>query len=180
VWLSRADQADAPALERLRALAWESTGRGPVASRHAPVDVVDAALARSLGKDALRGARVLLLSGLARSGAFRRTVEALGAEVAAERAYPDHHRFTDAELDEALRAADAAGCARVVMTEKDAVRLPAARAGDARLCAVRIVAEIVEGEGNLDEVIGLALNPSPNPNTPPNPTATPTSTRGSP
>jgi tetraacyldisaccharide 4'-kinase len=171
VWLSRVDQADAAAVERLRALAREATGRGPVASRHAPVDVVDGTLARSLGKDALRGERVLLLSGLARPGAFRRTVEALGAAVGAERAYPDHHRFTDAELGEALRAAEAAGCARVVMTEKDAVRLPPAWAADARLCAVRIVAEIVEGEGLLDESLDAALTPNPNPN--PNPTRTP-------
>ena len=56
VWLSRVDQADASALEALRSLAREATGRAPVESRHAPVDVVDGTLARSLGRGALRGA----------------------------------------------------------------------------------------------------------------------------
>jgi tetraacyldisaccharide 4'-kinase len=133
------------------------------------VDVVDGTLARSLGKETLRGARVLLLSGLARPGAFRRTVEALGAHVAAERVYPDHHRFTDGELDEVIRAAEATGCERVVTTEKDAVRLSPARADDTRLCAVRIVAEIVAGEGILDRAIDEALE-----------TATSTPTRSAP
>ena len=158
VWLSRVDQADdARALDAVRALARRATGVDPIESRHAPVDVVDATLARSVGVGALRGARVVALSGLARPGAFQRTLEALGAEVVAERAYPDHHRFTAAELDEALRAADEAGASRVVMTEKDAVRLPAARAADARLCAVRIEAEIVAGEDLLRWALDRAL-----------------------
>jgi len=127
--------------------------------------VVDAALARSAGVEALRGARVVALSGLARPGAFQRTLEALGAEVVAERAYPDHHRFTGAELDEALRAADEAGASRVVLTEKDAVRLSEARSTDARLCAVRIEAEIVAGEDVLRWALDRALGTTTGPTT---------------
>ncbi len=157
VWLSRVDQAEPAALERWRALAREATGRAPVESRHAPVDVLDGALSASLGLSALRGARVLLLSGLARPGAFRRTVESLGAEVALERRFPDHHRFTAAEVDEALAAAAAAGCARVVTTEKDAVRLDPARAADPRLAVVRIEAEVLRGEEGLQAALDAAL-----------------------
>jgi tetraacyldisaccharide 4'-kinase len=120
------------------------------------VDVVDGTLARSLGRGALRGARVLAVSGLARPGAFRRTLADLGAEVVGERVFPDHHRFTERELDDALRAADDAR-ARVVMTEKDAVRLAPARAADPRLCAVRIEAEIVHGEELLARALDAAL-----------------------
>jgi tetraacyldisaccharide 4'-kinase len=157
VWLSRVDQADPARLERWRRAAREATGREPVESRHAPVDVVDGALRTSLGLGALRGARVLLLSGLARPGAFRRTVEGLGAVVAAERRFPDHHRFTAAEVDEALAAAAAAGCARVVTTEKDAVRLDPARAGDPRLAVVLVEAEVVAGEAVLEAALDAAL-----------------------
>jgi tetraacyldisaccharide 4'-kinase len=121
------------------------------------VDVVDGLLGRSLGLDALRGQRVLLLSGLARPGAFRRTVEGLGAEVVGEARHPDHHRFSDAELDQALAAAAAAGAALVVTTEKDAVRLAPARAADPRLAVVRIEAEVLAGEVALDEALDAAL-----------------------
>lgn len=157
VWLSRADQADPATLARWRAEALAATGRAAVESRHAPVDVVDGRLARSLGLDALRGRRVLLLSGLARPGAFRRTVEGLGATVVAERRHPDHHRFSDAELDEALGAAAAAGAELVVTTEKDAVRLAPARAAEPRLAVVRIEAEVLAGEGALDVALDAAL-----------------------
>jgi len=162
VWLSRVDQingADAAAsLERLRAMAREATGSDPVESRHAPEELLDGALERPLGLETLRGKRVLLLSGLARPGSFRRTVEALGAQVAAEARHPDHHRFTDADLDEARRTAARHGCQLVVTTEKDAVRLPAAAARDERLAVLRISAEIVAGGAALDAKLDEALS----------------------
>jgi tetraacyldisaccharide 4'-kinase len=157
VWLSRVDQAAPAVLRRWRELARAATGRAPVESRHAPVDVVDGRLDRSLGLGALRGRRVLLLSGLARPGAFRRTVEELGAQVVAERRHADHHRFTPAELDEALAAATAAGADLVVTTEKDAVRLAPERAAEPRLAVVRIEAEVLAGGPALDEALDAAL-----------------------
>jgi tetraacyldisaccharide 4'-kinase len=139
VWLSRADQADPVALAAARELAREATGREPVESRHAPVDVLDGALGRAYGLGELRGRRVLLLAGIARPAGFRRTLAALGAEVAAERVFPDHHRFSAGDLARALHAADAARCELVVTTEKDAVRLPSEAAADARVRALDAV-----------------------------------------
>jgi len=158
VWLSRADQALPEQLERLRVLAFRATGRGPVESRHAPLDLLDGTLSRSRGLAAVRGKRVLLLSGLARPGSFRRTVEGLGAEVVAERRHPDHHRFTAADLDGARAAADAAGAEWIVTTEKDAVRLPAAWGAEPRLAVVRIEAELLAGEATLQAVLDAALS----------------------
>jgi tetraacyldisaccharide 4'-kinase len=161
LWLSRVDQVSgsdgAAALERLRGLAREMTGRAPVESRHAPEEVLDGTLGTALGRDALVGRRVMLLSGLARPGSFRRTVEAMGAEVVAERRHPDHHRFTAGEVRSALDAAARAGCERVVTTEKDAVRLPAGEAGDPRLAVVRISAELLVGGGVLDAALDSVL-----------------------
>jgi tetraacyldisaccharide 4'-kinase len=157
VWLSRSDRAAPGALDALRALARDATGRAPVESRHAPVDVVDGTLTRSLGPGALRGRRVLLLAAVARPAGVRATVEALGAEVAGEAIFPDHHRFAAGELDAAFRAAEASRCDAVVTTEKDAVRIEGARAGDPRLCAVRIEAEVVRGGDVLDAALDEAL-----------------------
>jgi tetraacyldisaccharide 4'-kinase len=174
VWLSRVDQAPAERVAALRDLARRTTGRPPVESRHAPVDLLDGALALRHGLATLRGARVLALSGLARPGGFRRTLEALGAEVALERAFPDHHRFATAELDEAHRAAAEAGCAFVVTTEKDAVRLAPAQAADPRLRVVRIEAEIVAGADALEAALDvvLAAHPTPTQTEPPTPIQT--------
>ncbi len=157
VWLSRADQAEPSALERLRALAFEQTAREPVESRHAPVEVLDGALGRTFGLGALRGRRVLLLAGIARPAGFRRTCAALGAEIGAEAIFPDHHPFAEGELARVLRDAEGAGCELVVTTEKDAVRLPALAAADPRLRAVRIEAEVLRGGAGLDAALDAAL-----------------------
>jgi tetraacyldisaccharide 4'-kinase len=137
-----------------------------VESRHAVGDVLDGRLSRGFGAGALRGARVLLLCGIGRPEGFRRTAAALGAEVVAVRFYPDHHPFTEAELQEALAAARAAGCAWLVTTEKDAVRLPPRWAGEEALRVVRIDAEVVRGadllQQALEEVLGRwPLPPGP-------------------
>jgi tetraacyldisaccharide 4'-kinase len=156
-WLSHVDQAEPGALERLRRAAERATSRPAVESRHAVAGVLDGALARDFGREALAGRRVLLLAGIGRPAGFRRTVEGLGAAVAAVRFFRDHHPFSEAELAEAVATARAAGCDHVVTTEKDAVRLSAAWAGEGILRVVRIDAEIIAGEGALEEALGAAL-----------------------
>jgi tetraacyldisaccharide 4'-kinase len=156
-WLSRVDGAGPEALDRLRAAAREATGRDPVESRHGVVDVLDGALERASGPGALSGRRVLLVCALARPGGFRRTLATMGAEVAGERVFRDHHAFTDGELDEASRAADALRCDAIATTEKDAVRLPPTFAADPRVRVVRIAAEITAGAELLDALLEAAL-----------------------
>lgn len=74
---------------------------------------------------ALPGLRVLAFSGIARPAKFHATLREAGAIVAECMDFPDHHRFTDAELDRVLDRAKALGAVPVT-TPKDAVRLPAA------------------------------------------------------
>ena len=163
VWLSRVDQAARGDLAGLRELARRLTGRDPVESRHAPVALLDGRLEPRDVPGSLRGARVVLLSGLARPAGFRRTAEALGASVVAERSYPDHHPFAEAEVDEALSALEPSGADWLLTTEKDAVRLPPSRAGHPRLRVLRVEAEIVAGGEGLDAALAEALSRHPPP-----------------
>ncbi len=71
---------------------------------------------------ALRGQRVLAFAGIGDPGRFFDTLRAHGIEVAAERRFPDHHRFTKDELW-ALRAEATRGEFVLVTTEKDFARL---------------------------------------------------------
>ena len=89
---------------------------------HAASDLVEQPGGATAPLEALRGARVVLLSAIAKPASFRATVEALGAEVVQEFVHRDHHRFTRAEVDAAVAAARAAD-ARLVTTEKDDARL---------------------------------------------------------
>ncbi len=77
----------------------------------------------------LAGKRVVAFAGIGRPEKFFAALRRLGAELAAERAFPDHHRFSDTELA-ALRVAADRERALLVTTAKDAARLqPEARAG---------------------------------------------------
>jgi tetraacyldisaccharide 4'-kinase len=70
----------------------------------------------------LRGQKLLAFAGIANPDRFFRTLEKIGADVIAKRAFRDHHTFSDADaralLDESRRLG-----ALLVTTEKDFVRL---------------------------------------------------------
>jgi len=65
----------------------------------------------------LRGKRVFAFAGLANNEQFFASLD--GLEVAGTKSFPDHHRYTAADLDAIRREA---GDAQIVTTEKDAVK----------------------------------------------------------
>jgi tetraacyldisaccharide 4'-kinase len=76
--------------------------------------------------EALRGAAVFALSGIARPDRFEADLGRLGARLVGARRFPDHHRFSATEFVAIQRDALASGAAMIVTTEKDLVRLVAA------------------------------------------------------
>ncbi len=86
---------------------------------------------------ALPGTRVLAFSGIARPSKFHATLRQAGAAIAECMDFPDHHRFTRAELERVLARATALG-AMPVTTPKDAVRLPGAVRSRVRVVGVSL------------------------------------------
>jgi tetraacyldisaccharide 4'-kinase len=70
----------------------------------------------------LRGKRVLAFAGIGDPDRFFRTLRSCGIEVVAERAFPDHHAFSEDEIA-ALTAEATREALTAVTTEKDMVRL---------------------------------------------------------
>ncbi|WP_426753144.1 tetraacyldisaccharide 4'-kinase [Myxococcus sp. Y35] len=99
---------------------------------------------------ALEGQPVVALAGLARPGGFLKTLRSLGADLRDAVLFPDHHRFTADELRDVQSRAARLG-ARVVTTEKDAVRLPPSF----EVWVVRLGIEVLEGESHLRRALGL-------------------------
>ncbi|MFW5857758.1 MAG: tetraacyldisaccharide 4'-kinase [Planctomycetota bacterium] len=160
VLLTHADQLDEQALGQLetevRALSPHAAVRR---AQHRP------ALLRALSGEgaqalaAVRGARVALLSGIARPDHFRATMAGLGADVRAEMVHPDHHVYVPADLDRALHRARTAGAGMLVTTEKDAVKLGPlfADASALPVFALCIDLWIDDPDGALDARIDAAL-----------------------
>jgi tetraacyldisaccharide 4'-kinase len=158
VWFTKIDQhvPGDKELGRIAALAREATHRPVIQSRYGLSEVLDGRLDKTHGRESIAGKRVFLLAGLARPETFRQTVDDANALIFGERIFPDHHRFSDAELEEAMRAADRQRCDLVLTTEKDAVRLPGRWAEDPRVRALRIAVEIVSGEETLEAALAQA------------------------
>jgi tetraacyldisaccharide 4'-kinase len=72
--------------------------------------------------DPLKGKRLVAFAGIGRPQKFFATLKELGAVLVAERGFPDHHRYHEAELDQLAREA-ANQDATLITTEKDWVRL---------------------------------------------------------
>lgn len=77
----------------------------------------------------LRGRRVVGFAGIGRPDKFFESLAGLGVELVATRGFPDHHRYTVADLAR-LRGFAAHHRARLATTEKDAVKLPDAFLAD--------------------------------------------------
>jgi tetraacyldisaccharide 4'-kinase len=86
----------------------------PVLSAHLKPDEAQVA--------ALRGKRVLAFAGIGDPARFFGTLRASGIEVAAERAFADHHPYAEGEIESLIAEAKRGGLT-LVTTEKDRVRV---------------------------------------------------------
>jgi tetraacyldisaccharide 4'-kinase len=91
------------------------------------------------GGELAPGARVFLVTAIARPDAFAATARAQGLEVAAELRFPDHHRYPAASLARIAAAWRESGAAAVLTTSKDRVKLQGQL--DAPLAEIPIRAE---------------------------------------
>jgi tetraacyldisaccharide 4'-kinase len=87
--------------------------------RHAPFQMFR--LRRTLQETPPR--RVFAVAGIARPQRFFADLRAAGHDVAGQRAFADHHRFSARDVERLVRDARAAGAEALITTEKDYVRL---------------------------------------------------------
>ncbi len=90
--------------------------------------------ANLVATDAPTGERVLAFAGIGRPEKFATTLRAAGVEIAGFTPFPDHNRYTEADL-QALQAQATRLGATLVTTPKDAVKLPP---GFAQVVGVRL------------------------------------------
>ncbi len=107
----------------------------------------------------LTGHRWLAFAGIGRPEKFFTSLRESGAILAGTRAFPDHHPYSAAECAGLLAQADRLG-ARLVTTEKDAVKLPPGMRAAVSLLPVRLAFENPAGlQAFLHD--RLALHQSP-------------------
>ncbi len=94
-----------------------------VISAHEPVALAEHGGGEQRPLSDLSGASVGAFSATGNPEAFGATLRSLGADVIYSRRFPDHHIFTNDEVDDVCAEAAERGAQFAVMTEKDAVKV---------------------------------------------------------
>ncbi len=85
-------------------------------------DVIDLN-GHTLGLDHIAEKRLLLFSGIGNPRSFRKTVENAGGRINGEMIFPDHHWYTEKDVERILTEASKLAAEAILTTEKDAVRI---------------------------------------------------------
>lgn len=99
----------------------------------------------------LNGRRVMAVSAIGNPASFERTLSDLGAEIISSLRYPDHHDYTVAEMEDILRRAESFAAEMIVVTEKDAVKIPAEVAREAWRIPVYVICVEVKFKAGAEE-----------------------------
>lgn len=126
--------------------------------QHRVTEVVSLNGSKASGADSQRPAYLFAAIGNPRS--FLTTVRSLGIDVAGQRWWPDHHQYTARDVELLARRRERCGPARLLTTEKDAVKLiDVAAAASADIGVVRISIDFVdEGDTMLDNLLDRVLS----------------------
>jgi tetraacyldisaccharide 4'-kinase len=115
-------------------------------SQHTPRDLRALADDQLIPLTSLKGQRILAFCGIGMPHHFRLTLQGLGAEIIAFVAFPDHHPYTRAEIEQLVLTAEQHRGAMLVTTEKDGVRLRRLQPLGEPVWELRIGATIMEQE----------------------------------
>ena len=110
-------------LGRLKGIIGRFTEARIFTSRQEPADMIDIITGDVRPLSALRGTTVLAFSGIARPESFAALLRALGADIRAMIAYPDHYAYIESDLAALFQKAADEDIGMMITTEKDAVRL---------------------------------------------------------
>src|SRR2546426_8142180 len=155
VLVTRASQAQR--LDELKATVHAVAPAAPIwTTDFAPSAIVQVGGSAAVEPSALKGERVLAVSGIGNPESFRRLLAAAGATVADHCVFPDHHAYSQDDLARIRRSAELVGADRIVTTEKDAVKLAqinVVKNRQVELWAVRIDLQWLEGFDEWTRVV---------------------------
>lgn len=121
--------------------------------RHCPTLFKSLDGSHTLPLSAMQGKLVAVLSGIASPKSFESFLEGCHAILVHKEQFTDHHRFTDYELDAFIQAALKAKAEYLLLTEKDAVRLPKRWAPPLPAYYLRIEIDILKGKEIFEELV---------------------------
>ena len=125
-----------------------------VEAQHTPkgfYDLLDPG--KFIGTEALKNKTAALISGIGDPASFEHLVKSLGIHIGLSFRFPDHHNYTQEELDEIISCCKTKNINTIITTEKDAVRLDGLKfmVGGLELLVLRIELKITKNEEGLHD-----------------------------
>lgn len=74
--------------------------------------------------DYMKGKKIMAVSAIGNPASFEQTLNDIGAIVVESLRFPDHHDYTKEEIFDGIRQAQKQGAEAIIVTEKDAVKIP--------------------------------------------------------
>jgi tetraacyldisaccharide 4'-kinase len=156
ILVTRADQAtDLEAV--VRRLAVAAPGRPIARGTFQACRLYELGSGREHAVAAIRGKRVLAVSGIANPRGFHRTLERLGAVLVEHVAFRDHHPFESTDRRRIAGAAQASGAEWIVTTEKDAVRWAPGDPDGMPILVLGVALDVGEGADAVESALGLPV-----------------------
>jgi tetraacyldisaccharide 4'-kinase len=154
--ITHADLAAEERIERTGRLLHKYAPDAPLMlSRHAPSGVYALDAPDDVRPpETLRGMPVAAMCAVGNPESFRELLEDLGADVVATCFFPDHHAYQAEDWERVRAALGDSGAESIVVTEKDAVKLPPAPEDLPPVAAVAVDLSIMKGEESWDELVG--------------------------
>ena len=121
--------------------------------RHAPKYFKNAYGADELQLEALKGKKIVALSGIASPQSFEASLMKMGATILSRERFSDHYRYRPQEIIDIINNADELGADYILTTEKDAVRLPHLENPKVPVYYMRMEIEILDGYENFKECV---------------------------
>ena len=72
----------------------------------------------------MRGHKIIAMSAIGNPASFEQTLSDIGAVITESLRFPDHHDYTEQEIREVMNQAEEQGAEAIVITDKDAVKIP--------------------------------------------------------
>jgi tetraacyldisaccharide 4'-kinase len=120
---------------------------------HWAKDWIEISTHKTFALEELCGRFCLAFSGIGNPDAFHHTLSKVGIKMVGFLRYPDHHLFTEKDLNHILLKAEKKGAVAIITTEKDGVRLPSVWRPRIPVYALRVEFRLDEGREALTQMI---------------------------
>ena len=118
-----------------------------------PRDLLQGSNETEFSLDLIKGKKICAFAGIGNPTTFQKTLGSLGTDVAIFIPFPDHHRYTEADIGLINEKAKQYKVDMIVTTEKDRIKLDQFEVFLSRIYALRVEMEFLSGRDDFERLL---------------------------